>query len=342
MVRKKRAKRRPQDSISTKEMAMHSAQLPSEQPHSPDGADGHRPMRNILKKFGDWAVKKALDYLLVGVVALMTAPAIAIYFYFRSGRAAWTYPWPYAALGFIAACVVIITVSSLLALIRAQRRRTAERAINLEFLSKDKGYLDHAVNQAKAFNTFNSILFAMAREMGEIGNTNRRATSQIKLAQRALVAHPNILAFIGHKIASRTAKKTNKHAAAMEVHLSNVKTTSDLLIESITGYTTWFTANTPEQAQTLISNRTSLEQMVAVMRDSIGSTQGFRDAQKGIYGISQELNTAVNRMVNVIDGVLTFMRDSDVKWKRVIELTDRKLSEWDDTKASTNDGDGLK
>jgi hypothetical protein len=301
-----------------------------------DRSEGRRGVSTGIARFGEWALGKAFDYLLVGVLALVTAPALAIWVYFRSGRAAWTYPWLYAALGFITACIVIIFMASLLGAIRGRRKRAAERAINLEFLSRDKGYLDHAVNQAKAFKTFNSILFAMAREMGDIGNTNRRATRQIKLAQSVLVKHPNLLAFFGHKIASRTAKKTNKHAAAMERHLSNVKATSDLLIESITGYTTWFTANTPEQAQTLIGNHTSLEQMVTVMRESISSTQGFRDAQKGIYGISQELNTAVNRMVNVMDGVLAFLRESDAKWVRVIKLTEEKLRDWEVRRNQTN------
>lgn len=292
----------------------------------------------MFRKFAEWALKKAFDYLLLGVLALVTAPSIAIWVYFRSGRAAWTYPWLYGSLGFIAACLFIILMASLLSIIRARRKRAAERAINLEFLSKDKGYLDHAVNQARAFRTFNTILFAMAKEMGDIGNTNRRGTSQMQLAQRTLVAHPNLLAFFGHRIASRIAKKTNKHAAAMEVHLSNVKATSDLLIESITGYTTWFVADNPAQAQTLIGNRTSLEKMVKVMRESIDSTQGFRDAQQGIYGVSQELNTAVNRMVNVMDGVLAFLRESDVKWMRVIKLTEDKLRDWETRNNRANNG----
>lgn len=330
MAKRKKSRRLPPTHTTTPPQSQPIARMEPGAPISQ--VEQRSSVRNAISKFGDWALGKALDFLLVGVLAVITAPSIAIWVYFRSGRATWTYPWLYAALGFIAACVVIIFMASLLSLIKARRKRAAERAINLEFLSKDKGYLDHAINQARAFKAFNSILFAMAKEMGDIGKTNRRGTSQIKLAQRALVAHPNLLAFFGHKIASRIAKKTNRHAAAMEVHLSNVKATSDLLIESITGYTTWFVANSPEQAQTLIGNRVSLQQMVTVMRESIGSTQGFRDAQQGIYGISQELNTAVNRMVNVMDGVLAFLRESDTKWMRVIKLTDNKLRDWDTRK----------
>jgi hypothetical protein len=328
MVNKKRTRRPPQNTTRTQEAPGSSAQFENEPTALPNSTDTQGPLRTIVKKFGDWAVKKALDYLLVGVLAIMTAPTIAIWVYFRSGRAAWTYPWLHAAFGFITACALIITASSLVAFIRRQRRQAVEHAINFEFLSKDKGYLDHALNQARAFKTFNSLLHRMAKEMGEIGGTNRAATAQIQFAQRLLATRPNLLAYFGHKIASRTAKKTNRHAAAMQLYLSNLQATSDLLIESITGYTVWFVADTDEQAQTLIGNKVGLQSMVAEMRTSIKSTQGFRDAQKGIYGISQELNTAVNRMVNVIDGVLNFLTESDVKWNKVIELMDEKLRAW--------------
>lgn len=281
------------------------------------------------KRFTDWAIKKALDFLLLGVIFVLTAPTIAIWVYLSGGRAAWTYPWLYAALGFIAACLVIISVSALLTFVRSQRRKAAERAINLEFLSRDKGYLDHIVNQAKAFKAFNSILSKMTREMTDIATTNRRATAQLQLAKRVVGAKSNLLGWVGHKIASRTAKKMNKHAAAMQLLLSKLKVTSDLLIESSTGYMTWFTANTEEEAQTLIGNRVALSNLLVAMRASIGSTQGFRDSQKGIYGISQELNTAVNRMLHVTDGVITFMQEGEVKWSQVIEIIDTKLRAWD-------------
>jgi hypothetical protein len=75
--------------------------------------------------------------------------------------------------------------------------------------------------------------------------------------------------------------------------------------------------------------------MVAMLRGSIGSTQGFRDSYKGIYGISQELNTAVNRMMNVSNGVIAFMQESDVKWSKVIRLMDDKLLAWEATQSAS-------
>jgi hypothetical protein len=160
---KRKHSRRLQPSAVKEKPRQFEQQIPTQDSVTAiDRSEGRSRINTAIIKFGEWALGKAFDYLLVGVLALVTAPALAIWIYFRSGRAAWTYPWLYASLGFTTACVVIILMASVLSVIRARRKRAAERAINLEFLSKDKGYLDHAVNQAKAFKTFNSILFAMA------------------------------------------------------------------------------------------------------------------------------------------------------------------------------------
>jgi hypothetical protein len=114
----------------------------------------------------------------------------------------------------------------------------------------------------------------------------------------------------------------------MQSYLGKLEETSNLLIESITGYTSWFPVDTPESAQILLANKAGIEKMLAVIRTSIGSTEGFRDSQQGLYGVSQRLNTAVNRMVSVSDGVVSFLRDSVDRWDQVIELMNDKLSNW--------------
>jgi hypothetical protein len=131
---------------------------------------------------------------------------------------------------------------------------------------------------------------------------------------------------VGQRIAARTAKKLNNHAAEMQSYLTKVEATSNLLIESITGYTNWFPVDTTEQAQVLLTNKVALEKMLLILRASVGSTQGFRDSQQGLYGMSQRLNTAVNRMVSVTDGVLSFLKESVDQWDRVVELMSDKLS----------------
>ena len=74
-----------------------------------------------------------------------------------------------------------------------------------------------------------------------------------------------------------------------------------------------------------MGNIAGIEKMLAVIQTSIGSTEGFRDSQQGLYGVSQRLNTAVNRMVSVSDGVVSFLRESVERWNQIIELMNDKL-----------------
>ena len=58
---------------------------------------------------------------------------------------------------------------------------------------------------------------------------------------------------------------------------------------------------------------------------ALASTEGFRDSQNSIRGISQELNTSVNRLVSVTDGIIAVMHQSARHWEELINIIDRKL-----------------
>ncbi len=325
MAKRKKSRRTPPPNLNNT-ASEHAPIVPTNSSAPIAQPEVRSRTRKTITKFGEWALKKAFDYLLLGVLAIVTAPSVAIYLYFRSGRAAWMYPWLYAAFGFIAACVVIIIMASLLSLIRARRKRAAERTINLEFQSEDKGYLDHAVNQAKSFKALNSLVNQLGEIMLKIAKTNQRATAFINFAKKTLTPYPNVLALVGQRIAARTARKLNVHATEMQTVVTKLHSTSDLLIESFTGYTSWYPVNTPEEAQVLMSNKAALERMLTVMRGSIGSTEFFRDSLRGLYGISQRLNTAANRMIRVTEGVVSFLEQNSKNWEQAIELIDQKLS----------------
>ncbi len=293
-----------------------SASIPA-----PSTTEGQSRIRGARKRFADWAIKKALDFLLLGVIGVMTTPAIAIWLYIRNGRAAWTYSWLFAAIGFTAACLIQAVASALLFYVKGRRRKALERARNLEFVSRDKGLLDHIRNQKKGFRDFNRILPAMGNEVERIGKTSTRATAQINLAKRILGARA---AWILFRIASRTAARMNKHSGRLEHHLEKLTTTTDLLIESNIGYLKLVTPSTEQEKQKLQNERASLDKVLKITQSAQASMEGFRDSQNSVRGISQELNTAVNRMVHVTEGVIAFMRKADGHWRELIRIIDSK------------------
>jgi hypothetical protein len=324
------AKRR--HSQAPKKRATPSTSLPTVAPTVMPTLPESKPIakgriRRVVERIGssliDSAVDRAFGLFLLGVFAIVTPIAIAIWLYVKSGRATWVYPYLYFALGCAFMCLVLIAAASVLFYVQARRRKALERSKNRQFVSHEKGFLDHIVNQKKGFKDFNSTLIAMGKEIADVGKTTSRATKRIGLAKRFLgLRAANII----HRIASNTAAKMNKHSAKMEERLTKLQETTDLLIESNVGYLNWFTPETDEQLNQLSRDRQSLVTLHEITAGALVSIEGFRDSQNSIRGMSQEMNTAINRMVHVTTGVIAFMHKADEHWEELIEIMDRKLS----------------
>src|SRR5437764_326287 len=87
MAKRKKSRRLP--SPTSNQTRNRSDEISRMQPPAPITQPENRSRtRKAITKFGEWALGKAFDYLLVGVGVIVIPPAIAIWVYFRSGRAA--------------------------------------------------------------------------------------------------------------------------------------------------------------------------------------------------------------------------------------------------------------
>lgn len=248
---------------------------------------------------------------------------IAFWFFLVSGRVPWIYPLVKYAIGFVGGWVSLTLLILFVALIKARHRKTLEQAKNLKFVSQEKGFLDHIVNQKKAFKNFTVILTAMATEIEKVGKTSNKGTARINLAKKILgdKAANMIL-----RISSKTASKYNWHSEKMERQLLSLEQTTDLLIESTLGYLNWFIPKTEEDVNRLLNDRASLAKLTNITSGCASSIQLFRESQVSLWGTSQDLNTAINRMVNFTDGVLQFMQKAERHWGELIKSIDKKLN----------------
>lgn len=302
-------------------------------PTIPSPPEVQSRVRRVIKRFADWAIKKALDFFLVGVIAVMTAPTLAIWVYFRSGRAAWTYPWLDAALGFIAACLVLIGASLLLIYAKAQRRKAVERAKSLEFVSRDKGWLDHMFHRDRAIKSFNAVLIQMSEELQRIINAMDRGRRRLELLNRPPSTQLSTkqaekrsakMVIQGLKIAADSAASYNKYSTRLENQLSRLTEIIDLLIESNVGYMSSPAATLPER---LVKDRNDIDVVLTITRSSLESTRLFRDSLAGLKGNSQELNTAINRLINLTGGINSQMQRMETHWVQLSRIIDDKLGE---------------
>jgi hypothetical protein len=177
--------------------------------------------------------------------------------------------------------------------------------------------LDHLINRTNAEPEFSIILTAIGIEIMKLGETSKAASKKIESTAGNLNKR--------QKVTSDTAKQLNKHALVMERHLAKLEGINDILIESNKGYIEWVTPTTTEIAENLRAFRTVFLTLRDGAHDSKLSTQSYRERQLGLKGISQELNTAINRLASVTDGIVAEIQKSEDHYGELVEIIDKKL-----------------
>jgi hypothetical protein len=278
-------------------------------------------VQQLFKRLIDSGVDTAFEHFWIGIALVVVAAGTALWFYWRSGKALWLYPWLYFFGGFSTAAILVIAISVLLLWIRSKRNRTLKLSNDLKYKSKDKGYLDHIIYRDRSFEGLTATLNLISAEIANVGKTSEQGTAQIN----AIRARPSAEKLL--RISTRVAERYERHSMEMEKHLGKLEATIDLLIESNIGYLKWFTPSTEEQVQQLKEDRQSMLTLRSVNEESLKGIRGFRQSQLSLTGQSQELNSAINRLVDVTDGIMAVMTKAHQHWGEMIAIMDSKLVE---------------
>jgi hypothetical protein len=275
----------------------------------------------IIKRFIDSGIDFALEHFWLGFVLAMIATGTAVWLYWRSGQATWTYPWLYGIAGFITACLVLVAASTLLLYLKARRRNALERARNAKFVSQERGVFDHKVTLGQVLKVYVSTLSAIGTEMGRIGETSGKAGVKMDAAGQVQGVKGDALRL---KVARQAADNLTKHSQKMETQLARLEELNVVLIESSAGYLTWLASQGTGREAQLTSLRNSLQEVLDTTRASLTTIQVFRDKQDAVRGWSQDLNTAMNRLAYVTDGIIAVTQISEKHWEGILHLIDQK------------------
>lgn len=129
----------------------------------------------------------------------------------------------------------------------------------------------------------------------------------------------------GLKVACKIANKLNDHGARTEKSLAKFEAITDLLIESDAGYLQWFTPTTEQDKTNLKVARQEYATLLENTEPAIEGVRYFRQSQIGLKGTSQDLNTALNRMIDTSDRIIVAMQKPAPHWREAIALSGRKL-----------------
>lgn len=270
-------------------------------------------MRKHLKRFADSGIETAIQYFWTAVIIMIIAVATALWYYLSGSSLFWQLVW-YGA-GFISACVLIIGLSRLSTFIKARR---VERAQQAKFTSQEKGFLDHWVSRNKALEENTKTLSMFAKELDKITSTTGRSTRK--------VSNAGLNAVKRLKLASENAVKMNKHAAKLEKYATKFEETTNLLIESDMGFVSWYMRTAEHDREGLTAFQNSCSTLIESVRGSLVSMEQYRETYMASKGTSQDLNTVANRMVHVIERIITVHQKTEKHYQELVRLVDAKLS----------------
>jgi methyl-accepting chemotaxis protein len=260
------------------------------------------------------AFETALDNVWLFFGGVILTALVTLVAYVWSGQAVWLYPYLIYAGIFLSGMFSIIILILFLTFLKLRKERAIEKAKNNKFISNTKGLLDHRADFQKAIKLFPVVLSEFAKELGRIGKTT---------LNNRLDFWDKISASLSRRSASRIAAKINKHSERMERYLTQLAT----LITSIDESTTYFFESDSIDRQHFDILRNSLKELLNKNQTSCASLSIFRDSQVSVMGISQDLNTAMNRMIFVTDGIIEELKKAEGIWKQLIEMIDKIKNE---------------
>lgn len=219
--------------------------------------------------------------------------------------------------GFGSASVVIVLFSAILIYFKSLRNKQREQQKMARFASKDKGYLDHRVDMEKTTRDITAKIIEITKEIQLIGNDARSATSKIQSVKNDSVKQ--------QKLASNLAKKYLKHYSNIDKHLGKYEKIAKLQLESIKGYFVWFTPTNEDHKRALQKMHRIYGDLVLNTQATITSMESYLNSHDSLKGISQDLNTASNMGIDIMDKYIRILKKSETEWKRIIEIIDKKL-----------------
>jgi hypothetical protein len=208
----------------------------------------------------------------------------------------------------------VIAVILLLTFVKIRKEKRLNEAKNEKFISSEKGFLDHRADFDKAIKEFPTCIGGVGNEMGRISKTVQKAKFEV---------WSKINTNWGRKSASRTAAKLSKHTKAMERYSMELVGITKVLNES--GF--FLLKSIGNDTEKLNTVRQAYEILLDKTRISYDAISVFRDSQHSAKGVSQDMDTTLNHMIFVTEGVLETLQQCEAHWERFIITIDEMKSD---------------
>jgi hypothetical protein len=256
-------------------------------------------------------VKDHLKRLVGGAVV---GVLVAVGLYVWSGQATWLLPVTLYLVSFIIGVVLTLIVLGFIGFRSVLQTRQQAAAFAASLASKDKGVFDYFVELDELQPEFAKTMSAIGDEMEKIASV----AATIDLPAMAAQGSKAVVDGLG-----RAARRIIQHTKNM----SASQTRLESLLPRMTEATGHQVGSAFIDIKTLPPVRTALLELRTRTQASQNAMTNWRTSQQNVYGMSQEMNTAVNHMIAVTDRILAALEASEERWSEQLAIIDSRLIE---------------
>jgi hypothetical protein len=247
----------------------------------------------------------------------MTA-LVTLILFLRAPESAWIYTLLKYAFVYAGGMLTLLLAIVGFALLGLRRRKLLEKESSARFKSTEKGYLDHWLHYTESNKRFMSILGEIASEMSRIGTcsgeTARRLAKASNDPKRA------------HAAITKGAAALDKYATKMERSIAALEAQTSLLLESIMALASLASPASEGNTEKLESSREACLGLIQRAEVAITGVQSFKQTALATLGISQDTNSAMNRIIFGLESIIDLLSQAKGKWKETLVIIDRKLA----------------
>lgn len=214
---------------------------------------------------------------------------------------------------------VTVTVIVLLALTGGRKPKQPKS----RYISGEKGFFDFMVNLGTAQKTFVDTLGKIAQVHTELSariNNHTAAIEQIKSRSGPYM-------FSGmRRETSRAAKSTNDAAAKFEEYLPMLAESVRIYFESQMGFVNHIDPTNPTAKAQLLGLKEAVRSLRESNAESRESQKSYCRSLETGRGFSQDLNSALDRMIKAVLEIIAVMDDVEAHSDTVVGVIESKLA----------------
>lgn len=204
--------------------------------------------------------------------------------------------------------------------IEKSKHKTVEKVS--EEAEEEKGFLDYIVEGNKAGEEIARIMTVITEDTQNIGKKWEDHTAHIQTLGR--FPRPGTAAQL-HKIALTASKEMIDYSGNIENNLPILDKNIEIQTESFSGYLSRIDLKSKGVREQVLESRNTISKLLETIRDGLKSTTGFRDVVSGLRGISRDMNRSSRRLVDALNGLISFMEKEEAFCQKALLLIDERL-----------------